>query len=137
MLVKYLYQVKQNRFFWQGITCLFGLVLLTSAGLIGLTQATVNPGPKISFAPDKITGINFIANTNLDISAVAPTGYTCQYSYKEYKASQWIPLSTTNCQAALTKSMRSNNLVIDIKLVMTSGLNPEIKLSDSYVFNSK
>ena len=137
MLVKYLYQVKQNRFFWQGITCLFGLVLVTSAGLIGLTQATVNPNPRLSFTPDKITGINFISNTNLDISAVAPTGYTCQYSYKEYKASQWIPLSTSACQATLTKLMRSNNLVIDIKLSMTNGLNPEIKLSDSYVFNSK
>ncbi len=125
----------------KGITCLLVSYTLMSFGISGVTQGLIIPGIELKYNPTKSTSINYYSNSNLEISLTsqAPSSQ-CQFSYKAYKSLTWLQLPTTNnnpCQTTLTKVMRANDLVIDIKVNMTNSDNNTTQtLTDSYVFKS-
>jgi hypothetical protein len=143
MLIDFSYN--QGRFwgFWQGIGCL--LLVIGLVGLVGRvdgfslangdTVVAATEGALIDYSPNKASLTPYYSGTNLDIWSTQPAGTVCNFFYKTYKATQWLPITTNNCSATLTKPMRSNNLVIDIKLVV-SGVNL-VTVTDSYVFGSR
>ena len=123
----------------KGITCLLVGSCLLSFGINGVTQGLIIPSIELKYNPTKKIGINYSKTTDLviDLIGITPSSQ-CQFSYKAYNSLVWLPLvsSPSNiCQATLTKSMRNNNLVIDIKASITNLDNTQ-NITDSYVFKS-
>lgn len=141
MLLKLTTSFKYNKepfwIFWQGITCLLVGYLVIFSNITGVTQGLTIPAIQLNYNPTKLASVSYYQPTDLNVSIIAPSSQ-CQFSYKSYKSPIWLPLPTTNnnpCQTTLTKSMRANNLVIDIKAVITNSTQSQT-LTDSYVFKS-